>query len=83
MLSSKKDEGKGDAQNGAAKQGKKEGGSGKEKEEEGTAEEEATDVQSVVAALTELVSVQTPASVWLPNKHLSMQHSGKVRCSLP
>ncbi|EIE27753.1 hypothetical protein COCSUDRAFT_55736 [Coccomyxa subellipsoidea C-169] len=77
VLSSKKDEGKGDAQNGAAKQGKKEGGSGKEKEEEGTLEEEATDVQSVVAALTELVSVQTPASVWLPNKHLSMQHSGK------
>jgi len=50
-------------------------------EEEGTSEEEPdvkASVAGVVQALTELVSVQTPASVWLPNKHLTLQHSGKV-----
>ena len=35
-------------------------------------------VAGVVQALTELASVQTPASVWLPSKHLTVQLSGKV-----
>jgi hypothetical protein len=75
VLSSKKE---GNTQNGTAKEGN-EGGSIKDNREEGVVEEETSDVQSVVQALTELVSVQTPASVWLPNKHLTFQHSGKVR----
>ena len=37
-------------------------------------------VAGVVQALTELASVQTPASVWLPSKHLTVQLSGKVGC---
>ncbi|KAK9917305.1 hypothetical protein WJX75_002985 [Coccomyxa subellipsoidea] len=73
VLSSKKE---GNTQNGTAKEGN-EGGSIKDNREEGVVEEETSDVQSVVQALTELVSVQTPASVWLPNKHLTFQHSGK------
>jgi len=36
-------------------------------------------VAGVVQALTELASVQTPASVWLPSKHLTIQLSGKVK----
>ena len=35
-------------------------------------------VAGVVQALTELASAQTPASVWLPSKHLTVQLSGKV-----
>ncbi len=36
-------------------------------------------VAGVVQALTELASAQTPASVWLPSKHLTVQLSGKVK----
>ena len=36
-------------------------------------------VAAVVETLTELASLQTPASVWLPNKRLTMQATGKVR----
>ena len=38
-------------------------------------------VAGVVQALGELASVQTPASVWLPSKHLTVQLSGKVKQS--
>ena len=37
-------------------------------------------VAAVMETLTELVSLQTPASVWLPNKRLTVQATGKVRC---
>ena len=50
---------------------------------EGTQEEKedvGKSVAGVVQALTELASVQTPASVWLPSKHLTVQLSGKVSC---
>ena len=36
-------------------------------------------VAAVVETLTELANLQTPASVWLPNKRLTMQATGKVR----
>lgn len=65
-------------ENGVANEG---GGSESGSEEESASEEEPdvkASVAGVVQALTELVSVQTPASVWLPNKHLTLQHSGKV-----
>lgn len=57
---------------------KGEGGGKAEEEEAGGAKDVKASVAGVVQALTELVSVQTPASVWLPNKHLTLQHSGKV-----
>ncbi|CAK0785418.1 hypothetical protein CVIRNUC_008627 [Coccomyxa viridis] len=47
---------------------------------QGTQEEQEDvreSVAGVVQALTELASVQTPASVWLPSKHLTVQLSGK------
>ena len=50
---------------------------------QGTQEEQEDvreSVAGVVQALTELASVQTPASVWLPSKHLTVQLSGKVGC---
>ena len=50
---------------------------------QGTQEEQddvRESVAGVVQALTELASVQTPASVWLPSKHLTVQLSGKVGC---
>lgn len=66
-------------ENGAAAGGAdKDEGGGKAEEEEGGAKDVKASVANVVQALTELVSVQTPASVWLPNKHLTLQHSGKV-----
>ncbi len=67
-------------ENGAAGSGadKDEGGGKAEEEAEGGAKDVKASVAGVVQALTELVSVQTPASVWLPNKHLTLQHSGKV-----
>lgn len=40
-------------------------------------------VAGVVQALTELASVQTPASVWLPSKHLTVQLSGKAGTPFP
>ena len=48
---------------------------------QGTQEEQEDvreSVAGVVQALTELASAQTPASVWLPSKHLTVQLSGKV-----
>ena len=58
-------------------------GSGKELQAkvQGSQEEQddvSQSVAGVVQALTELASVQTPASVWLPSKHLTVQLSGKV-----
>ncbi|CAL8463710.1 g3244 [Coccomyxa elongata] len=66
-------------ENGAAGSGadKDEGGGKAEEEAVGGAKDVKASVAGVVQALTELVSVQTPASVWLPNKHLTLQHSGK------
>ena len=58
-------------------------GSGRDLQAKGQGtQEEQEDVREsvagVVQALTELASVQTPASVWLPSKHLTVQLSGKV-----
>ena len=55
-------------------------GSGKDdgKSLEEKKEDVSESVAGVVQALTELASVQTPASVWLPSKHLTVQLSGKV-----
>ena len=72
--------GKGDDQNGSG-EGPADGGSDEESPESSKDEEKPNvkaSVAGVVEALTELVSVQTPASVWLPNKRLTMQSSGKV-----
>ena len=54
-------------------------GSGKEvSDSQADLEDVGESVVGVVQALTELASVQTPASVWLPSKHLTIQLSGKV-----
>jgi hypothetical protein len=51
---------------------------------DGAAPEVTSSLEGVVETLTELVSLQTPASVWLPNKRLSLQATGKVksRCAV-
>jgi len=55
-------------------------GSGKEvSDSQADLENVGESVAGVVQALTELASVQTPASVWLPSKHLTVQLSGKVQ----
>ena len=46
--------------------------------EGGDAEELTASVAGVVQAFTELVSVQTPASVWLPSKRLTT--SSDITC---
>ena len=57
-------------------------GSGKEvSDSQADLENVGESVAGVVQALTELASVQTPASVWLPSKHLTVQLSGKVKQS--
>ena len=58
-------------------------GAGKDDSESMEEKKEAVgeSVAGVVQALTELASAQTPASVWLPSKHLTLQLSGKVTAS--
>lgn len=46
--------------------------------QEGAGDDVRESVADVVQALTELASLQTPASVWLPSKALTVQLSGKV-----
>ena len=61
-------------------------GSGKDDSSQESAEEKEDvreSVAGVVQALTELASVQTPASVWLPSKHLTVQLSGKASAPFP
>lgn len=48
----------------------------------GASPEVTSSLEGVVETLTELVSLQTPASVWLPNKRLSLQATGKVQLLL-
>lgn len=50
--------------------------------EGGAVPEVTSSLEGVVETLTELVSLQTPASVWLPNKRLSLQATGKVTLRL-
>jgi hypothetical protein len=69
---------------GAASGGNGAHGQEESRDEEGTQDTDVkASVAGVVEALTELVSVQTPASVWLPNKRLTMQYSGKVPGASP
>lgn len=68
----------GDGEDGAVANGAgKDGSESMEEQKEAVGES----VAGVVQALTELASAQTPASVWLPSKHLTVQLSGKVTAS--